>query len=39
VVLHIEPLARPLIWRHFEMETQESDGVGKPVAKTLIIPP
>src|SRR5229473_1548018 len=39
VVLRIEPLARPLIWRHFEMETQEADGVGKPVAKTLIIPP
>jgi DNA integrity scanning protein DisA with diadenylate cyclase activity len=28
VVLHIEPLARPLIWRHFEMETQDADGVG-----------
>jgi DNA integrity scanning protein DisA with diadenylate cyclase activity len=39
VVLHIEPLARPLIWRHFEMETQETDGVSKPVTKTLIIPP
>jgi diadenylate cyclase len=25
VVLHIEPLARPLIWRHFEMETQDGD--------------
>jgi DNA integrity scanning protein DisA with diadenylate cyclase activity len=31
VVLHIEPLARPLIWRHFEMETQEADGTSKPV--------
>jgi diadenylate cyclase len=31
VVLHIEPLARPLIWRHFEMETQETDGTSKPV--------
>jgi DNA integrity scanning protein DisA with diadenylate cyclase activity len=28
VVLHIEPLARPLIWRHFEMETQDADGIG-----------
>jgi DNA integrity scanning protein DisA with diadenylate cyclase activity len=29
VVLHIEPLARPLIWRHFEMETQQAaDGLG-----------
>jgi DNA integrity scanning protein DisA with diadenylate cyclase activity len=26
VVLHIEPLARPMIWRHFEMEAQEADG-------------
>ena len=26
VVLHIEPLARPMIWQHFKMETQESDG-------------
>jgi DNA integrity scanning protein DisA with diadenylate cyclase activity len=26
VVLHVEPLARPLIWRHFEMEAaQDSD--------------
>jgi DNA integrity scanning protein DisA with diadenylate cyclase activity len=31
VVLRIEPLARPLIWRHFEMEAQESDGVSNPV--------
>jgi DNA integrity scanning protein DisA with diadenylate cyclase activity len=29
VVLHIEPLARPLIWRRFEMETQDADGVTK----------
>jgi DNA integrity scanning protein DisA with diadenylate cyclase activity len=27
VVLHIEPLARPMIWQHFKMETQEEDGV------------
>jgi DNA integrity scanning protein DisA with diadenylate cyclase activity len=26
VVLHIEPLARPMIWQHFKMETQEGDG-------------
>src|SRR5207302_6300407 len=32
-VLRIEPLARPLIWRHFEMETQEADGLTtNPVA-------
>jgi DNA integrity scanning protein DisA with diadenylate cyclase activity len=30
VVLRIEPLARPLIWRHFEMEAQETDGVPTP---------
>jgi DNA integrity scanning protein DisA with diadenylate cyclase activity len=31
VVLRIEPLARPLIWRHFEMETQEGDGMTNPI--------
>jgi len=31
LVLRIEPLARPLIWRHFEMETQETDGLTTPV--------
>ncbi len=31
VVLHIEPLARPLIWRHFEMEAQDADGPAKSV--------
>jgi DNA integrity scanning protein DisA with diadenylate cyclase activity len=31
VVLHIEPLARPLIWRHFELETQDADGITKPI--------
>jgi diadenylate cyclase len=30
IVLRIEPLARPLIWRHFEMETQETDGLTTP---------
>ncbi len=30
VVLRIEPLARPLIWRHFEMETQETEGLTTP---------
>src|SRR5207249_9153230 len=35
VVLHIEPLARPLIWRHFEMEAQDSDGITKPVIKSI----
>src|SRR5262249_6691341 len=32
VVLHIEPMARPMIWRHFEMEAQEADGVTNPAA-------
>lgn len=27
LMLHIEPLARPMIWRHFEMEAQDADGV------------
>ena len=31
VVLRIEPLARPLIWRHFEMEAKEGDGIKTPV--------
>jgi DNA integrity scanning protein DisA with diadenylate cyclase activity len=31
VVLHIEPLARPMIWRHFEMETQDSDALTGPI--------
>src|SRR5438132_1995642 len=35
VVLHIEPLARPLIWRHFELEAQDSDGITKPVIKSI----
>jgi len=30
LVLRIEPLARPLIWRHFEMEAQETDGLTTP---------
>jgi diadenylate cyclase len=28
VVLHIPPMARPMIWGHFRLETQASDGVG-----------
>ena len=28
VVLHIPPLARPMIWGHFRLETQGLDGVG-----------
>jgi hypothetical protein len=31
VVLRIEPLARPLIWRHFEMEAQDTDGLSKSI--------
>jgi diadenylate cyclase len=31
VVLHIEPLVRPMIWRHFEMEAQQPEGDGNPV--------
>ena len=30
VVLHIEPMARPMIWRHFEMEAQDPDGLSSP---------
>jgi DNA integrity scanning protein DisA with diadenylate cyclase activity len=30
IVLRIEPLARPIIWRHFEMETQEADELANP---------
>src|SRR5262245_64566025 len=31
IVLRIEPLARPMIWRNFEMEAQEIDGVGNTI--------
>ncbi|MBY0524690.1 MAG: diadenylate cyclase [Gemmataceae bacterium] len=31
VVLHVEPFARPMIWRQFQMETQQdTDGHGNP---------
>lgn len=30
LVLHIEPMARPMIWRHFEMEAQDADDVSTP---------
>lgn len=30
VMLHIEPFARPMIWRQFQMETQTDDGSGNP---------
>jgi DNA integrity scanning protein DisA with diadenylate cyclase activity len=30
VVLHIEPLARPLIWRNFAMEWDDGDGTRAP---------
>jgi DNA integrity scanning protein DisA with diadenylate cyclase activity len=32
VVLHIEPLARPMIWQNFKMDTQNGDGVTNPPA-------
>jgi len=32
VVLHIEPLARPMIWRHFEMEVPDSEAIREPSA-------
>ncbi|HEV3118258.1 MAG TPA: diadenylate cyclase [Gemmataceae bacterium] len=35
VVLRIEPLARPLIWRHFEMEAKEGDGIKSAVGVAL----
>jgi DNA integrity scanning protein DisA with diadenylate cyclase activity len=30
VVLHIEPFTRPMIWGHFHMEAQETDGLPAP---------
>jgi DNA integrity scanning protein DisA with diadenylate cyclase activity len=30
VVLHIEPLSRPMIWGPFRMETQTADGISTP---------
>jgi diadenylate cyclase len=32
LMLHIEPLARPMIWRRPELETQDADGVTNPAA-------
>ena len=32
VVLHIEPLARPMIWGDFHMETQDADASPGPVS-------
>jgi DNA integrity scanning protein DisA with diadenylate cyclase activity len=34
VVLHIEPLARPMIWGHFHMQAADIDGIGNPLAST-----
>jgi DNA integrity scanning protein DisA with diadenylate cyclase activity len=34
VVLHIEPFARPMIWRQFQMETQQdADGIANPAVE------
>jgi hypothetical protein len=30
-VLHIEPLARPLIWGQFHMDAQDANGVNRPM--------
>ena len=30
VVMHVVPQARPMIWRHFEMEAQDPDGLSSP---------
>jgi diadenylate cyclase len=32
VVLHAEPLARPMIWRQFHMDAQETNGLNRPGA-------
>jgi diadenylate cyclase len=32
VVLHIEPLARPMIWQNFKMDAQNGDGASNPPA-------
>jgi DNA integrity scanning protein DisA with diadenylate cyclase activity len=34
VVLHVEPFSRPMIWRQFQVETQEIDGIAPPPAAT-----
>jgi DNA integrity scanning protein DisA with diadenylate cyclase activity len=31
VVLHIEPLSRPMIWGPFRMETQDTEGLANPI--------
>ncbi len=36
LMLHIEPLARPMIWGHFHMEAQEIDGIaGLPAERPM----
>ena len=32
VVLHIEPLARPMIWGQFHMDAQDANGLNRPAA-------
>jgi DNA integrity scanning protein DisA with diadenylate cyclase activity len=34
IVLRIEPLARPMVWEHFRLDAQNSDGVSNAVSAT-----
>lgn len=33
LVLHIEPMARPMIWQHFKLEAADADGVSAPAVQ------
>src|SRR5579884_636064 len=38
VMLHIEPLARPVIWGRFHMEARDPNGLGRLVAGRVVVP-
>jgi DNA integrity scanning protein DisA with diadenylate cyclase activity len=38
LMLHIEPLARPMIWGHFHMDAQDADGVATPIPGRPVSP-
>jgi diadenylate cyclase len=38
VVLHIEPLARPMTWGQFHMDAQDSNGINRPGAARGSVP-
>jgi DNA integrity scanning protein DisA with diadenylate cyclase activity len=39
VMLHIEPLARPIVWGRFHMEAQDPNGLSRLLSGRIITPP